>query len=349
MLPLGARKHAWAHGTRDTPSGGREQTGAVVDVQRNPHLRAALTDALIEIWTAVTNAGGAVGFLADTSAAEVRPVAERAFARVAAGRDDLIVALDDSQPVGFAFLGPLEHPLSSHCGVVKRLQRDPRRRGAGIGGAVLAGVEQAAIDRGFRLLTLTVRGGTGREGFYAAHGYRVDGRLPARLLLNEGEMVEEIHMSKPLAEGVPTATQTLHVRRLDPDLPLPTYAHPGDAGLDLYAAEDVELAPGERAAVPTGMAVAIPQGCVGLVHPRSGLAARHGVSIVNAPGTIDAGYRGEVKVLLVNLDRDKRVRLARGERIAQLLVQQVEQVRVVEVTSLEATARGEGGFGSTGR
>jgi dUTP pyrophosphatase len=162
-------------------------------------------------------------------------------------------------------------------------------------------------------------------------------------------MVEEIHMSKPLGPGVPAVSETLQVRRLDRGLPLPAYAHPGDAGLDLYAAQEVELAPGERASVPTGVAIAVPPGCVGLVHPRSGLAVRHGVSIVNAPGTVDAGYRGEVKVLLVNLDRETPVRLSRGDRIAQLLVQRVEQVRVIEVDSLEGTSRGEGGFGSTGR
>lgn len=139
----------------------------------------------------------------------------------------------------------------------------------------------------------------------------------------------------------------LRVQRLDPTLPLPTYAHPGDAGLDLVAASHVTLAPGARAAVPTGLAVAIPEGWVGLVHPRSGLARRHGITVANAPGTVDAGYRGEVQVLLVNLG-DEPVELARGDRIAQLLVQQVGRARIVEVGSLDATARGAGGFGSTG-
>jgi len=139
----------------------------------------------------------------------------------------------------------------------------------------------------------------------------------------------------------------LQVQRLDPALPLPTYAHDGDAGLDLVAATDIELAPGARAAVPTGLVVAVPEGWVGLVHPRSGLARRHGVTVANAPGTIDAGYRGELKVLLVNLG-DTVVRLARGDRIAQLLLQQVGRAQVVEVAGFEATARGHGGFGSTG-
>jgi dUTP pyrophosphatase len=139
----------------------------------------------------------------------------------------------------------------------------------------------------------------------------------------------------------------LQVRRLDPEVPLPTYAHAGDAGLDLAAAADVELQPGARAAVPTGLAVAISAGWVGLVHPRSGLARRHGIPVANAPGTIDAGYRGEVQVLLVNLG-DEPVTLRRGERVAQLLLQRVGTARVVEVDDLDATTRGDGGFGSTG-
>ncbi len=140
----------------------------------------------------------------------------------------------------------------------------------------------------------------------------------------------------------------LLVHRLDPEVPLPRYAHEGDAGLDLAAAAEVTLAPGERTAVPTGLALAIPPGWVGLVHPRSGLARRHGVTVANAPGTIDAGYRGEVQVLLVNLGQEK-VRLERGERVAQLLLQEVGRAEVVEVDSLEASTRGDGGFGSTGR
>jgi dUTP pyrophosphatase len=139
----------------------------------------------------------------------------------------------------------------------------------------------------------------------------------------------------------------LAVRRLRPDAVLPSYAHPGDAGLDLTAVEAVRLGPGERAAVPTGLAVAIPEGWVGLVHPRSGLARRHGLTVANAPGTIDAGYRGEVQVLLVNLGSDP-VEVAAGERVAQLLLQEVGRARVVEVAALDDTARGAGGFGSTG-
>ncbi|MDN4173181.1 dUTP diphosphatase [Nocardioides sp. SOB77] len=140
----------------------------------------------------------------------------------------------------------------------------------------------------------------------------------------------------------------IHVVRLDPDLPLPAYAHPGDAGADLVTTVDVVLAPGERALVPTGIAIALPEGYVALVHPRSGLAAKHGVSIVNAPGTVDAGYRGEVKVLLVNLDPAEPVELRRGDRIAQLVVQRVETARFVEVDVLPSSARGTGGYGSTG-
>ncbi len=138
------------------------------------------------------------------------------------------------------------------------------------------------------------------------------------------------------------------IRLLDADLPLPSYAHPGDAGADLRTAVDVELAPGERALVPTGIAIALPEGYVALVHPRSGLAARHGISIVNTPGTVDAGYRGEIKVLLVNLDPREPVRLARGDRVAQLVVQRVEHAVFVPVDDLPGSERGAGGYGSTG-
>jgi dUTP pyrophosphatase len=140
----------------------------------------------------------------------------------------------------------------------------------------------------------------------------------------------------------------VRVVRLDPDLPLPQYAHPGDAGADLVTAVDVTLAPGERAMVPTGVAVALPDGYVALVHPRSGLAARHGLSIVNTPGTIDAGYRGEIKVMLINHDPQAPVELRRGDRIAQLVVQRFERARFVEVERLPDSVRGDGGYGSTG-
>ena len=140
----------------------------------------------------------------------------------------------------------------------------------------------------------------------------------------------------------------ISVVRLDPGLPLPAYAHPGDAGADLHATLDLTLGPGERSLVPTGIAIALPDGYVALVHPRSGLAARHGLSIVNAPGTVDAGYRGEVKVLLVNLDPVEPVTLRRGDRIAQLVVQRFERARFVEVGVLPESVRGAGGYGSTG-
>ena len=138
------------------------------------------------------------------------------------------------------------------------------------------------------------------------------------------------------------------IRRIDPALPLPARAHHGDAGVDVYAARDVELAPGERAVVPTGIAIALPDGYAAFVHPRSGLAARHGVTLVNAPGTIDAGYRGEIAVTMINTDRSAPVRFRRGDRIAQLVVQRVERAVFCEVKSLPGSARGEGGFGSTG-
>ena len=138
-------------------------------------------------------------------------------------------------------------------------------------------------------------------------------------------------------------------QRLDPELPLPAYAHAGDAGADLVAAQDVELAPGERAVVPTGMAIALPDGFAAFVHPRSGLAAKLGVTLVNAPGTVDAGYRGEIKVCLVNHDLREPISLRRGDRIAQLVVQQVAHAVFREVAdALPDTVRGAGGYGSTG-
>ncbi len=141
---------------------------------------------------------------------------------------------------------------------------------------------------------------------------------------------------------------TVQLVRLDPQLPAPSYAHPGDAGADLHCREDVSLEPGERRRVGTGVAIALPTGFVGLVHPRSGLAARHGLTLVNAPGTVDAGYRGEIMVTLLNTDRRSPVVLRRGDRIAQLVVQRVEQVSFVEVEALPDSARGSAGFGSTG-
>lgn len=140
----------------------------------------------------------------------------------------------------------------------------------------------------------------------------------------------------------------MEVLRLDPELPLPAYARPGDAGADVVTAVDAELAPGERAVLPTGLAIALPPGYAAFVHPRSGLAARFGVGLVNAPGTIDAGYRGEIKVIVVNHDPVHPVRLHRGDRIAQLVIQPVEHAQFVEVAELPASERGAGGHGSTG-
>ena len=139
----------------------------------------------------------------------------------------------------------------------------------------------------------------------------------------------------------------LPIRRLDPTVSLPTYAHPGDAGLDLATSQALRLEPGERVTAPTGLSVAVPDGWVGLVHPRSGLAGKHGITVANAPGTIDAGYRGELKVLLVNLG-DRAVDIPAGDRIAQLLLQPVGRATLVEVDDLDDTVRGVGGFGSTG-
>jgi dUTP pyrophosphatase len=142
---------------------------------------------------------------------------------------------------------------------------------------------------------------------------------------------------------------TLRFARLSAEAAAPARAHEGDAGYDLRAIEAVRLAPGERASIGTGLAVAIPDGCAGLVLPRSGLAARHGISVVNAPGLIDAGYRGELRVLLLNTDRQATFEVAPGDRIAQLVIVRHEAPEPVEVDSLDATVRGAGGFGSTGR
>lgn len=140
----------------------------------------------------------------------------------------------------------------------------------------------------------------------------------------------------------------LRVARLDARARMPTRAHPGDAGLDLYAVQAAVLPPGGRASIPTGVAVEIPPGHAGLVLPRSGLAARHGISVVNAPGLIDADYRGEVRVLLLNTDREQTFELAAGDRIGQLVVLAVAIAEIVEVSSLTDTIRGAGGFGSSG-
>lgn len=138
------------------------------------------------------------------------------------------------------------------------------------------------------------------------------------------------------------------VQRLDPELPLPSYAHPGDAGADLLTTVDVRLAPGERVLAPTGVALALPEGYAAFIHPRSGLAARHGLSIVNTPGTVDSGYRGEVKVLLVNHDPHESIELRRGDRVAQLVLQRVDRAAFAEVEMLPDSERGDGGYGSTG-
>lgn len=152
----------------------------------------------------------------------------------------------------------------------------------------------------------------------------------------------------PSSGGGVVERPVVRVQRLDPDLPLPGYAHRGDAGADLCTRTDVELAPGERRLVPTGLAVQIPAGWVGLVHPRSGLAARSGLTIVNAPGTVDSGYRGEVQVCLLNTDREQPVVLHRGDRIAQLVLQRVGEADFVEVGSLDGSDRAAGGHGSSG-
>lgn len=138
------------------------------------------------------------------------------------------------------------------------------------------------------------------------------------------------------------------IQRLDTEIPLPRRAHPGDAGADLCSTENIILQPGQRVLVGTGIAIALPAGTVGLVHPRSGLAARHGLSVVNTPGTIDAQYRGEIKVCLINHDPEQPIEITRGMRIAQLVIQRVELVEFAEVEHLDDTERGAQGYGSTG-
>jgi dUTP pyrophosphatase len=147
----------------------------------------------------------------------------------------------------------------------------------------------------------------------------------------------------------PVATEVqVSLLQLDPGLEAPTYAHPGDAGADLRCAEDFVLEPGERRLVGTGVAIALPEGFAAFVHPRSGLAARHGITLVNSPGTVDTGYRGEIKVCLLNTDREQPVRFTRGDRIAQLVVQPVSTAAFVPVAELPTSSRGVGGHGSTG-
>lgn len=141
----------------------------------------------------------------------------------------------------------------------------------------------------------------------------------------------------------------IHIRKLDPDLPLPAYANPGDAGMDLRSTKDLVIpAAGGRALVPTGIAIAVPDGYAAFVHPRSGLAIKHGITIVNTPGTIDAGYRGEISVILMNTDPSEAFTVSRGDRIAQLVVQKVTRVQWMETQELPEAERGEGGFGSSG-
>jgi dUTP pyrophosphatase len=164
-------------------------------------------------------------------------------------------------------------------------------------------------------------------------------------------MVTGPRPATPKATATPASLSRVELRvtRLRDDARVPTRAHEGDAGLDLYAVEPATLEPGERATVATGVAVEIPEGHAGLVLPRSGLAARHGIALVNAPGLIDSGYRGELRILLLNTDRERAFEIAPGDRIAQLLLTPVASAEVVEHAELEASLRGDGGFGSTGR
>ncbi|GAC1510504.1 MAG: dUTP diphosphatase [Pseudarthrobacter sp.] len=154
--------------------------------------------------------------------------------------------------------------------------------------------------------------------------------------------------SAPVAAAHGAPTLQVQLKMLDAGLEAPSYAHPGDAGADLRAREDVVLQPGERKLVPTGVSIALPDGFVALIHPRSGLATKQGLTIVNAPGTVDAGYRGEIAVTLLNTDAREAIELRRGDRIAQMVIQRVEYAQFVPVSELSESVRGAGGFGSTG-
>jgi dUTP pyrophosphatase len=186
--------------------------------------------------------------------------------------------------------------------------------------------------------------GRGRVG---GVGHRAQPTIPIGI---GGDKVPPVsdRVPQPEPESAPGSGLPVAIVRLDRGLPLPSYAHPGDAGADLMTTVDLTLAPGERALVPTGISLALPEGYVAFVHPRSGLAARHGLSIVNTPGTVDAGYRGEISVLLVNHDPALPVSLHRGDRIAQLVIQRVERAVFTEVDALPESVRGSGGYGSTG-
>ncbi|WP_231728562.1 dUTP diphosphatase [Arthrobacter sp. EPSL27] len=162
----------------------------------------------------------------------------------------------------------------------------------------------------------------------------------------EAELDTEQETQQTAECGTPTLT--VQLKMLDDGLEPPSYAHPGDAGADLRAREDVRLEPGERRLVPTGVSIALPDGFVALIHPRSGLATKHGLTVVNAPGTVDAGYRGEIAVTLLNTDSRHAIDLKRGDRIAQMVIQRVEYARFVPVQELSGSVRGGGGFGSTG-
>ncbi|MFP3579411.1 dUTP diphosphatase [Arthrobacter sp. SIMBA_036] len=166
------------------------------------------------------------------------------------------------------------------------------------------------------------------------------------VLRTEAEPANADGSDTPASYGTPTVN--VQLKMLDDGLEAPSYAHPGDAGADLRAREDVHLAPGERKLVPTGVSIALPNGFVALIHPRSGLATKHGLTVVNAPGTVDAGYRGEIAVTLLNTDTTQPIELKRGDRIAQMVIQRVEYAQFVNVDQLSDSIRGTGGFGSTG-
>lgn len=338
----------------------------MIRTQVNPPLTDSLIEDVVALWTAAANHGEAVGFAPPVGAEQVARAVAVHWDRVIDGVSDLIVAFDEDVLVGFALLArSQEGPAAAHRGRLETLQRAADHAGTGIGSVLLDAVRAQAESHGIGRLTLTMREGTGAERFYLRNGFRQVARLPdwvriggrpiAALVLTADLSVEPggAAAAPGVAAGEPVDTPVggvvVPVLRLDPDLPLPRYAQPGDAGLDLHARVHRILPPGTRTVMPTGIAVAIPPGYVGLVHPRSGSAVRDGLSIVNSPGTIDAGYRGEIKVPLINHDPSAKIVLHRGDRVAQLLLQRVEHAVLHEVDTLPDGSRGAEGFGSTGR
>ena len=346
-------------------------SAAVASSSVNPPLTDGLVDTLVRLWVAAAAEGRTVGFDRSATHDSLGHAVAPHWDAVIDGTTDLLVAPDAVTPQGFALLArDTTAPAWAHRGRVDLVLAPGGEDHDDLAEALLAGVEERARQRELDTLAVLLPvGARAMAAPFRARGYAVVARLPrwlrvegtptdAEVLLRDtappsGAVADEPPPERPAgAAGAATLGRSgvrLPIRRLDPDLPLPRYARPGDAGLDLHAREDRILPPGTRAVMPTGVAVAIPAGYVGLVHPRSGAAVRSGLSIVNTPGTIDAGYRGELQVPLINLDPSAKIVVRRGDRIAQLLIQRVEHAELEEVEALPDGVRGVDGFGSTGR